>query len=221
MKSLIVTATLLEVKPLIESAKKLEQINSKLSRYQIKDKEFDLLCTGVGMVATAFHIGITLGNISYDRVINIGIAGSFDKNISIGDVVEITQDQFSEMGAENGTDFLSLLDLKLVQANDFPFESGVLKNEQTLWKLNYPKVKAITVNKVHGNDSSINNTQKRFKPQIESMEGAAFFYACHFACVPCVQLRSISNYVEKRNKESWNMSLAIKAINNEIINLIS
>ncbi len=220
MKSLIVAATLLEVKPLIDNAKKLEQVNPKLARYLIRDKEFYLLCTGVGMVATAFHLGNTLANNSYNYVINVGIAGSFDKNLSIGDVVEITQDELPEMGAENGAHFLSLLDLKLVQENEFPFESGVLKNKQTLWKLNYPKVKAITVNKIHGNDSSINNTLKRFKPQIESMEGAAFFYACHSACVPCLQIRSISNYVEKRNKESWNIPLAIEAINKEIINLI-
>ena len=57
-------------------------------------------------------------------------------------------------------------------------------------------------------------------PQIESMEGAAFFYACKIARIPCLQIRSISNYVERRNKASWDILLAIKTLNNEILNLI-
>jgi futalosine hydrolase len=46
------------------------------------------------------------------------------------------------------------------------------------------------------------------------MEGAAFFYACEEANVAALQVRAISNYVEKRNKENWNMPLAVKNLNN-------
>jgi futalosine hydrolase len=49
--------------------------------------------------------------------------------------------------------------------------------------------------------------------QIESMEGAAFFYACRQAGVPCMQIRAVSNYVEKRNRDNWQIGLAVKNLN--------
>ena len=81
-------------------------------------------------------------------------------------------------------------------------------------------MKSITVNTVHGCEERISKTEARFHPQLESMEGAAFFYACKTAKVPCVQIRSISNYVERRNKTSWNIPLAIHNLNIEILKLL-
>ena len=220
MKTLVVSATYKELKPLLGKAEKINQIDDKLNTYRLGSKEFDLLCTGVGMVATSFHLGRVLSSHKYDRVINAGIAGSFEKNIPLGTVVEIVEDQFPEMGAEDGEHFLSLLDLELVEADDFPYQSGVLSNEQGIWNLIYPKVKSITVNKAHGSEERIAKTADRFKPQLESMEGAAFFYACKIAKIPCLQIRAISNYVERRNKASWDISLAIQSLNTEILKLI-
>ena len=220
MKTLIVSATYLELKPLIDRSQKINCIDDKLSTYKLHGQEFDLLCTGVGMVATSFHMGRVLASNLYDKVINAGIAGSFQKSIPLGTVVEIIEDQFPEMGADDGEHFLSLIDLDLIKADDFPFQSGVLSNEQNSWNLPYPKVKSITVNTVHGCTERISRTEDRFHPQIESMEGAAFFYACKTAKVPCVQIRSISNYVERRNKTSWNIPLAVHNLNIEILKLL-
>jgi futalosine hydrolase len=49
------------------------------------------------------------------------------------------------------------------------------------------------------------------------MEGAAFFYACEEAQVEALQIRCISNYVEKRNRENWNLALAVKNLNDWLI----
>ena len=221
MKTLIVVATHKELQLLLDKADKITSINSHLATYSVNGKLFDLLCTGVGMVATAFHLGATLTSISYDCVINAGIAGSFDKNFPLGTVVQVVEDQFSEMGAEDDSHFLSLTALELILPNDFPFESGVLSNTQEFYSLRYPKVSAITVNTVHGSTQRIAKTQARLNPQIESMEGAAFFYACKSLKVPCVQIRSISNYVELRNKAAWNIPLAVQNLNQEILSLLS
>jgi futalosine hydrolase len=35
--------------------------------------------------------------------------------------------------------------------------------------------------------------------------------------IPCIQLRSISNYVEPRNRSNWNIPLAIKALNDYLL----
>ena len=39
--------------------------------------------------------------------------------------------------------------------------------------------------------------------------------------IPCIQIRSISNKVEKRNKENWNLPLAIKNLNDTVAQIIT
>ena len=52
------------------------------------------------------------------------------------------------------------------------------------------------------------------------MEGAAVFKVCNEFSVPCIQIRAISNNVEKRNKENWNMPLAIRNLNKQVAKII-
>jgi futalosine hydrolase len=85
---------------------------------------------------------------------------------------------------------------------------------------NIRDVKGITVNTVHGNTASIRKIVKKFNPDIESMEGAAFFFACAQFQIPCLQIRAVSNYVERRNKKNWKLDLAIKNLNFYIENLL-
>jgi len=56
--------------------------------------------------------------------------------------------------------------------------------------------------------------------QVESMEGAAFFYACLQKGIEPLQLRAISNYVVPRNRESWRMQEAIVALNEQLQELL-
>jgi futalosine hydrolase len=52
------------------------------------------------------------------------------------------------------------------------------------------------------------------------MEGAPFFYVCLKERVPFMSLRSISNYVEDRNKENWKMKDAIESLNSALSELL-
>jgi len=215
MKILLVAATRAECEPLLTGL--ADPGNS--ARLSLRNHKADVLITGVGMVATAFALGQRLASEEYDLAINAGIAGSFDFNIKLGEVVLIREDIFAEQGAEDGDDFLSLTQLGFGEVSHYAVDGhrGTELVPQDL--LNFKaleqirKVKAITVNKVHGNELSIAKTLSRFNAQVESMEGAAFFYACNQTRTPCIQIRSISNYVERRNKEKWNPGLAIKNLN--------
>jgi len=53
------------------------------------------------------------------------------------------------------------------------------------------------------------------------MEGAAFLFVCEHEQIPCIQLRAVSNFVEKRNKEAWNIPLAIENLNQQLIAIIN
>ncbi len=73
---------------------------------------------------------------------------------------------------------------------------------------------------MHGLIASIVETEILFSPDVESMEGAAFAYVCDQIKLDYIQLRSISNRVEERNKNNWNIPLAIKNLNQTLIEII-
>jgi futalosine hydrolase len=171
--------------------------------------------TGVGMTATAFHLGRAFNN-KYDLAFNFGLAGSFNSNLEKGSVVNIIEDHFSELGAEDGEQFLTLKDIKL-DGEQMVINDSVIKNKILE---NIPKVNGITVNTVHGNEESINKVFERFHPITESMEGAAFLFACKQMGIPHAQIRAVSNYVEKRNKANWNIPLAIENLNKKALEIL-
>lgn len=169
----------------------------------------EILISGVGMVNTTFSLTKELCENQYDLVINMGVAGSFTDEIKVGDVVEVVEDHFSEIGFENGD--------KFEQFSDFEIENTF----KVRGKTNLPKVNGITVNTVHGNETSIAKIIDRLNPDVESMEGAAVFKVCKEFAVPCMQVRAISNKVEKRNKENWDLPLAIQSLNNAVVVIIA
>jgi futalosine hydrolase len=120
MKVLLVSATKLEIAPILSNFIYREKLGDNFHRYTFEhDHVIDVLITGVSMVAMAFKMGKYL-NKSYDVVINIGICGAFNKKLKIGEVVHVATDKFSELGVEDGERFLSLIDIDLLQESDYP-----------------------------------------------------------------------------------------------------
>lgn len=210
MKILIVAATYQEIEPFIKNSglKNNDDLCFSNDKHSIK-----IVVSGVGMVATAYALGVELSKNNYDLALNVGVAGSFNRRIALGDVVQVTEDVLSELGAEDDEDFLSLEELELGETRFY--------QSDTSYTTSLKKVNAITVNTVHGEEDSILLIKERLNPQIESMEGAAFFYACEEANITGIQVRAISNYVEKRNKANWNMPLAILNLNKWILDYIT
>jgi futalosine hydrolase len=168
----------------------------------------DRLITGVGMVATAARCAKALAGGAYGLALNFGVCGSFDPALPAGRVVHVVAYRFSELGAEDGDAFLTLDEIGL------PGEREIINvrppENDALARL--PVVSGITVNTVHGNAASIAAVRRRFHPHVESMEGAAFMYACLLNGVPFAQVRAVSNLVEPRNRAAWKMAEAIAAL---------
>ena len=170
----------------------------------------DVLITGIGMVNTSIELSRCLSNKKPDLVINIGVAGSFNKSLPLGGVFEITKDTFSELGVENNSHFLTFNEIGLNVRNSISSKSIT----------NLPSASSITVNTVHGNKENISSVYDKFKPDLESMEGAACMFVCDNFKIPCLQIRAISNYVEERNKSKWDLPLAIQQLNIETRKII-
>ena len=134
----------------------------------------------------------------------------------------MVEDCFGDLGIEQADgSFQDLFEAQLVDENKAPFSKGKLSNTSALESDFLPTVKGISVNTVHGTTHSITDfTKQNSTAQVESMEGAAFFYVCLQEKITCLQIRSISNYVEKRDKSKWKIGLAIENLNSIAIEMI-
>lgn len=213
MRILIVSATWLEVKLLADELEFIEESAHLIKKYRLHEIEIDILITGIGTTFTTFHLTNTLHGNNYQMVINVGISGSLTAELNIGDVVSVVTDEFADLGIEKEDEFLTLFESGFMDTNEFPFEHGVLKASDLNGLIDLKKVRGITTNKSHGRAASIAEIKTKFNAQVESMEGAVVLYVCSWFGIPCIQIRSISNFVEPRDSAQWNIPLALEKLN--------
>jgi futalosine hydrolase len=215
VRVLVVAATPAEVAPFLSMLRRVADIAPRVTRYHVPGHDIDTLISGVGMVATASCCSRLLSTERFDVALNFGVCGSFRTDLDPGTVVHVVSDRLAELGAEDGDEFLTIQQLKLLPDDEFPFRGGRLVNDAppplaSLESLR--RVDGITVNTVHGNASSIACVRERFNPDVESMEGAAFMYSCLTHGVPFAQVRAVSNMVERRNRPAWKLEEAIASL---------
>jgi len=204
MQVLIVAATQFEIAPFLA-----------------RNPEADILITGVGVPTAVYHLLKRLHQIDYDLVIQAGIAGSFNEELALGQVVLVQQDRFADLGVNESNQFSSIFDMGFSNEAEFPFNKGWLVNHHELLDRSpLRKVKAITVNTVHDQPILNKMFSEKFNADIESMEGAALHYTCLMEIVPFIQLRSISNWVGERDKSKWKIKEAVEHLNNELEGMI-
>lgn len=215
MKCLLVAATAKEISPF------LEHINISDKSFYI-DFELDVLITGVGLTAATYSLTRQLTLKKPDLVVQAGIAGSFTKNFTLGSVVTVKREVIADLGVIEKKIWRDTFDLKLTNANNFPFKKTALVNPyHTLLKRTRLKtVNAVTVNQITTATKTASIYIEKYKAVIESMEGAALHYVCLMENVPFMQVRAISNYVGQRDKKKWKIKESIQQLNNELIRLV-
>jgi futalosine hydrolase len=215
-KVLYVTATIAEA----ESLKRISGIMSLMGGYRFGNLEISVLVTGVGSAATSWAVRQWIfENGKPDLAINGGIAGSYKDEYAIGEVVMPVTDCFADSGIEDGENFLTLSEAGLSGADEFPFQGGLLyaNNRYSIHMKSLMKsVKAITVNTATGSENTRIKLLNKYNPDIETMEGATFFYLCARENIPFLALRAISNKVEPRDKSKWNIPLALEKLSGKI-----
>ena len=213
MKILVVSATVSECRLDIGGAHKIG-IPHKAADFN--DKHVDVLISGVGAVPMVF--ALTKYAHDYDLVINIGIAGSYNTNLSIGDVVCVSEDTFGDYGIDDNGVFKPLSGINfaanvLYSVNNF-MNNPWLNGNFSFIKL--PFVKGLTLSTVSGSEDAIGKIKSFWNADIETMEGASVFYVCKQLNVPFMCFRAISNMVEPRNKLKWEASRAIENLDKEL-----
>lgn len=202
MKLLVVAATEFEIAPFISD-----------------NNVADILITGVGSPACIYALTKRLQQIKYDFVIQAGIAGTFKIAFPLGETFFIKTDTFADLGIYENQSFFTLFEKGFIDPNEGPYEDGWLQNSvQNIFNL--ATAKSITVNTVTDNFSQTAMFTKKYDPDVESMEGAAFHYVCMQENVPFLQLRSVSNFVGERTKTNWKIKESVQNLNQHLLRIV-
>jgi futalosine hydrolase len=184
---------------LITAATKMELAAVQSHLQNADDVTFAL--TGVGMMATTCTLSDLLAQGCYDLVINVGLAGTFTPQLDLGQVVMVEREFIDGYGvedAEGGIKISPNSEMACPYATDFPALQA------------YPKVSGLTVSLLTENPARVALRKNLYDADVETMEGAAFFYVCLRKQVRFLQLRAISNVVGVRDKSQWKTAEALK-----------
>ncbi len=199
-KILIIAATSIEIEPLINNC----------------PANVDLLITGIGSASSILETCIKLSKNNYKLLINIGIAGSYHSKFEIGQVVQVVHDEFGDLGFEDANTFIPIQKTKWY---------SVPKNINNIYSLaddfELIKVNGLTVNRTAGCESTILERKSIFNADVETMESAAFFMISEKFSIPLLSLRAISNQVEVRNIELWNIPFAVAELHQTLRKILN
>ena len=210
MNILLVFATSVEAR----IVDKIRGNDAAAQQFNFNSHTIDAMVTGIGGIATSWSLQKWLSeHTAPDLAINAGIAGSFNPDYRFGDIVMPLSDCFADLGREQGGSFQTVFEAGFVGGDEFPFKNGVIYSDNN-YIPNIPtsikRVRGITVNSASGTISTIDKLREKFNPDIETMEGATFFYICARENIPFIAIRAISNMVEPREGSVWMIPLALE-----------
>jgi futalosine hydrolase len=211
MKVVITSATNLEINRIKKDINRdyLEASNNVNVSFHI---------SGVGMLATCFSLTRLIYEQKPDLIIQSGIAGCFEPDVFLAEVVAVKDEIAGDIGVEENGVFSDLFDMNFQLANEFPFTNKNLVNP---WLPKYnllglEEVTAITVNEISTRKERIEQLRTKYNPVVESMEGAALHYVGLHTNTPFIQMRAISNYIGERDKFKWKFNEAFENLSSII-----
>lgn len=221
MNITLVSATPFEIAPVIQWLESISpsDVNNK---FTLGNHQISVLVTGVGPIATTWKLAGYLSGNKPDLLINAGIAGAYDRSLAYGDVVLVGEEQLADLGAEESDgSLISLFDMNLLDPHEFPYRDGRLVNPDLEHTHFLRHVRGLTVSRATGSEPTIKALINKYPDaQVESMEGAAVFYCCLLSGIRFLEIRSVSNYVEPRNRAGWNIPLAVSSLNEVLKELL-
>lgn len=184
------------IEKLMENIEIIDKYNLKLYTGMINEKEVVLVKCGVGKVNSARTTQILIDTFEIEYIINVGVAGSLNDNLEIGDILigkELVQHDFDITTAghpkgyiskELGREFLS--DSKLIEKC-----KDIIEND--IKDINI-KVGKIATGDVFCQEISLkNDIIKEFNADCVEMEGASIAQVCTLCNIPFIVIRSISD----------------------------
>jgi len=183
--------------------------------------EIAIQITGLGLTAATYQLTKSISTNKPALVLQAGIAGCFDENLTLGKVVAIKSESLGDTGVLEGGKFKSLFEMNFLDENSFPWTGKKLVNKNRfLPEAGLELADAVTINEITTSVERISYYKNQLGAQVESMEGAALHYVCLQENVPFLQIRSLSNFVGERDKSRWLIKEAISNLNSELQKII-
>ena len=191
-----------------------------------------LVQTGPGAVNAARAITAMVEKSQPSLILQTGCGGAFARSgLDIGDIAIASEEIDAAMGIEDETDGLPPrpLPFPLMSGpggavfNRFPINPGLVDFaiyglEEIFSRTNEPGTKSpgifkgpfVSVSTVTATDRTAERLFNAYSPCMEQMEGAATAQVALSYGIPFLEIRSVSNFVGRRNREEWNIELAAK-----------
>ena len=208
----------------------------RMSRGYIEGKPVRVLITGPGTVNTVQSLTAAIENARPSLIIQTGCAGAFrESGLNIGDIGMATEEIDIQLGVEteNGRLPLTELPFSIIKSrpvdikNRYPLDIELVNQaSDTLRKIfegkrvRVIKGSFVTVSTITATETRAKDIYKHYSPCMEGMEGAGVAHLAIHYDIPFLEMRSASNFVGKRDRDSWNLPLAFERGAMAVLNLI-
>jgi futalosine hydrolase len=173
-----------------------------------------LVATGIGAVNAAHALTCALQARRPDWVLQVGVGGAYPQGgLEIGALALASEEWYGDLGVRTdegwqGADLIGIPVYGEDGYNKFVLAGECLDRAREV----LPEVKVgpfATVQECSGTDELGLERGARFGAVCENMEGAAAAHVCALYGVPFLELRAMSNRVEKRDREQWDLVGAV------------
>lgn len=196
---------------------------SRLGRPQchgsIGEHSVALVVTGMGGVNTAHGLTALLEARRPDLVLQLGVGGAYPGGgLGIGDLAVATEEIYGDVGVRtaDGWQPADLIGIPLVEVagvefyNRFELDAELAGRARQLLTVGAEGSVAagpfVTVQECTGTQALAEERGRLFPGALcENMEGAAAAHICRLYGVPLLEVRGISNLVEERRRQSWDL----------------
>ncbi|RKU08238.1 futalosine hydrolase [Candidatus Poribacteria bacterium] len=227
---LLVSATEIEsatIQTALGNAKTTQHAGKAVTVGNLCDWRCTLLHTGIGSVNAAHALTCQLEGQLPDLVIQFGIGGAYvPTGLPIQSVALATEEIYGDVGVltPEGWKPADEIGIPLVHRdppyfNRFPLDSRLVSTAAEMCGAQCGPF--VTVSQCSGVQAVGDALHARFNALCESMEGAAAAHICTLYDVPFLEVRGISNLVEDRQPDRWDIPGAAEAAQSALIKIIS
>lgn len=178
---------------------------------------------GVGKINAAAATASLIERHQPQLVINTGCAGAYPGNgLAIGDLAVANVEILGDEGVTTSDGWMDLREMDLPYLtkgnqryfNDIPLSRHAAQKAMQLADylgVGLTRGRFVTVSTCSGSLLKGEELVRRCGALTENMEGAAVALVCLRYGVDCLEIRGISNLVEERNLENWDIPRAVEA----------
>jgi len=175
--------------------------------------------SGMGKTNAAHAVTVLIEKFSPSCIVNFGIGGAYPSSgLEVGDIAVAAKEIYADEGVllEDGLRSLKVTGIPLLKIrgrsyfNEFPVDKRLSSQAlKASGKVAFARSGIfLTVSACTGTSQRAQELSEKFNPLCENMEGAAVAHICHLYGIPFAEIRGISNSVDDRDREKWDVRLA-------------